>query len=172
MAENLEPGNYLLFAKLDPSRANQLIPAKSVVSCYSPSFTLLEHTPQTKYPDILRMTFLSHGREHKKNEYNNGLMWISWKLLLQQGGYCYVAMGVDAQSNKKFVIDFNEEEFNAMNFKLKGSFKNKGQQRIEVLPGSEEIILGRVKNELIKTMKFPPNLGIKMELLDGGSGIG
>ena len=62
-------------------------------------------------------------------------MWISWKLLLQQGGYAYVAMGVDEQSNKKFVIDFSEEEFNNMNFKLKGEFKNKGNQRIEVQPG-------------------------------------
>ena len=64
-------------------------------------------------------------------------MWISWKLLLQQGGYAYVAMGVDSQSNKKFVIDFSEEEFNLMNFKLKGKHKNQGQQRLEVMPGQE-----------------------------------
>ena len=51
--------------------------------------------------------FLNHARDYKKNKYNNGLMWISWILLLQQGGYAYVAMGVDASSNKKFVIDFN-----------------------------------------------------------------
>jgi hypothetical protein len=51
--------------------------------------------------------FLNHARGYKKNKYNNGLMWISWKLLLQQGGYAYVAMGVDSSSNKKFVIDFN-----------------------------------------------------------------
>ena len=57
-------------------------------------------------------------------------MWISWKLLLQQGGYAYVAMGVDPQSNKKFVIDFTEEDFNSMSFKLKGEFKGKGNQRI------------------------------------------
>ena len=89
-------------------------------------------------------------------------MWIAWKLLLQQGGYAYVAMGVEPQSNKKFVIDFSEEEFNKMNFHLKGPFKNKGTQRIEVLPGQEEIILARVNNELIKSLKFPPTLGIKM----------
>lgn len=34
-------------------------------------------------------------------------MWISWKLLLQQGGYAYIGMGVDRNSNKKFVIDFS-----------------------------------------------------------------
>lgn len=74
--------------------------------------------------------FLNHARGYKKNKYNNGLMWISWKLLLQQGGYAYVAMGVDPLSNKKFVIDFNEEDFNKMNFKLKGEFKGKGSQKL------------------------------------------
>lgn len=73
-------------------------------------------------------------------------MWISWKLLLQQGGYAYVAMGVDPNSNKKFVIDFSEEEFNRMGFHLKGRFKGHGNQRIEVLPGHEQIILARVNN--------------------------
>ena len=53
-----------------------------------------------------------------------------------------------------------------MNFKLKGKHKGQGNQRIEVLPGEEEIILARVNNQLIKSMKFPPNLGIKMELIE------
>lgn len=165
LTETLGPGSYLLFAKLDPTRSKQLIPTKTVVSVYSPSFTTLENVPKTKYPDLLRHTFLLHARGNKKNEYNNGLMWISWKLMLQQGGYAYVAMGVEHESNKKFVIDFSEEDFNAMNFKLKGEHKGKGKQRVEVLPGQEEIILARVDNQLIRSMKFPPNLGIKMELL-------
>jgi hypothetical protein len=63
---------------------------------------------KNRHPDLLKKVFLNHARGYKKNKYNNGLMWISWKLLLQQGGYAYVAMGVDSQSNKKFVIDFNE----------------------------------------------------------------
>jgi hypothetical protein len=36
-------------------------------------------------------------------------MWISWKLLFQQGGYAYIAIGNDKESNKKFVITFDEE---------------------------------------------------------------
>ena len=85
---------------------------------------------------------------------------------MQQGGYAYVAVGVDAQSNKKFVIDFSEQEFKGMHFKLKKPHKGKGSQKLEIWPGQEEIILARVENELIKSMKFPPNLGIKMELID------
>lgn len=54
-----------------------------------------------------------------------------------------------------------------MNFHLKGEFKGKGIQRIEVLPGQEQIILARVDNKLIKSLKFPPTLGIKMELVPG-----
>jgi hypothetical protein len=165
LTEALEPGNYMLFAKIDPSRIRHLVPSKTVVSVYAPGFTMLDSVPRAKHPDLLRHTFLAHARRNKKNEYNNGLMWISWKLLLQQGGYAYVAMGVDPQSNKKFVIDFSEQEFNSMNFKLKGTHKGQGQQRIEVHPGQEEIILARVDNQLIRSLKFPPKLGIKMELI-------
>lgn len=57
-------------------------------------------------------------------------------------------------------------EFEKMNFKLKGEYKSKGSQRIEIAPGEEKIILARVKNETIKSLKFPPQLGIKMELLE------
>jgi hypothetical protein len=35
------------------------------------------------------------------------------------------------------------------------------------MPGEEKIILARVVNQLVKTLKFPPNLGIKMELIPG-----
>lgn len=85
-----------------------MVPSKTVVSVYSPCFTTLEIVEQIKYPDLFRRAFLNQARGFKKNIYNNGLMWVSWKLLLQQGGYAYIAMGVDPLSNKKFVIDFNE----------------------------------------------------------------
>lgn len=50
-----------------------------------------------------------------------------------------------------------------MNFILKKSFKGKGNgQTVIVEPGQEEIILARVKNVSIKSLKFPPQLGIKM----------
>jgi len=34
-------------------------------------------------------------------------MWVSSKLLFQQGGYAYIAFGNDIKSNKKFIIDFD-----------------------------------------------------------------
>lgn len=36
-------------------------------------------------------------------------MWLSSKLLFQQGGYAYIAFGNEAGSNKKFIIDLEEE---------------------------------------------------------------
>lgn len=107
ITEDLEPGRYLLFAKIDPTREQKLIPDHTVITSYGPCFTRLTSIEQTKYPNLFREMFLAHGRTSKKNTYNNGLMWISWKLLLQQGGYAYVTMGVDPNSNKKFVIDFS-----------------------------------------------------------------
>ena len=74
-------------------------------------------------------------------------MWISWKLLFQQGGYAYIAMGNSSQSTKKFIINFDESEFTKMGFKLKKTYKRKGEgQIVEVNPGEEKIILARVKN--------------------------
>jgi len=39
--ETLEPGNYIIYAKIDPTRSKQLIPRKTTISLYSPCFTLL-----------------------------------------------------------------------------------------------------------------------------------
>ena len=50
-----------------------------------------------------------------------------------------------------------------MSFTLKKPFKGKGNAQIlEVLPGQEKIILARVRNVPIKSLKFPPQLGIKI----------
>lgn len=108
---------------------------------------------------------MKHARNHKKNKYNNGFMWLSSKLFFHQGGYAYIAFGNEHNSNKKFVIDLSEEEFSRMNFKLKGEFKNVGNQKVEILPGEEKIFLARVRNEVIESLKFPPTLGIKMEMI-------
>jgi hypothetical protein len=51
--------------------------------------------------------FLSHARLNKRQVYNNGTMWIAWKLLYQQGGYAYIAFGNSSESQKKFVITFD-----------------------------------------------------------------
>lgn len=51
-----------------------------------------------------------------------------------------------------------------MNFSLKKEFKGKGNgQTLIVEPGHEEIILARVNNVSMRSLKFPPQLGIKME---------
>ena len=107
----LEPGKYIFFAKLDPTRRNKTIPENASVSIYSQDFAKLKVVDQKTHPNFLKKSFLDHARQHKRQSYNNDLMWISWKLLYQQGGYAYVALGNDHQSNKKFVINFNERYF-------------------------------------------------------------
>jgi hypothetical protein len=38
-------------------------------------------------------------------------MWISWKLLFKEGGYAYIAFGVEKTASSKFHISFNERYF-------------------------------------------------------------
>jgi hypothetical protein len=46
---------------------------------------------------------------------------------------------------------------------LKKGLKGKGNgQIVEVMPGNETIILARVKNMDVETLKFPPQIGIKI----------
>lgn len=52
-------------------------------------------------------------------------MWISYRLFYKQGGFAFVALGNKKQSTKKFIITFDEKDFNKMNFKLKKPYKNK-----------------------------------------------
>ena len=104
---NLVEGKYILYAKLDPSRAKGEIPEKSNVSSYSSNFLTLQTIEQKSHPNLLKKMFLNHAKFNKRQTYNNGLMWIAWKLLYQQGGYAYIAFGNSAESNKKFVITFD-----------------------------------------------------------------
>jgi hypothetical protein len=94
LTELLESGHYLLFAKIDPTPSGNLIPLKTIVSVYSTRFTVLQPISQTKYANLFKEMLLRHAHSNKRNKYNDGLMWISWKLLFQQGGYAYIAMGV------------------------------------------------------------------------------
>ncbi len=55
--------------------------------------------------------------------YNNDLMWISYKLFYKQGGLAFIAIGNSKQSNKKFVITFDANDFKKINFKLKKPYK-------------------------------------------------
>ena len=54
-------------------------------------------------------------------------------------------------------------DFNKNGFKLKKPFKGKGEnQGFQVLPGNSQIILVRVKNEILTNLKFPPAINWKM----------
>lgn len=92
-------------------------------------------------------------------------MWISYKLFYKQGGYAYIAIGNSLQSNKKFIITFDKDDFKKINFKLKKPFKTvEGVQTLTVEPGEEKIILARVIDKKdLTSLKFPPQLGIKMQ---------
>ena len=52
---------------------------------------------------------MAYARNHKRKEYHDGKMWISWKLFFEKGGYAYIAFGVEAGHNRKFVIKLDEE---------------------------------------------------------------
>jgi len=51
-------------------------------------------TDKKKKHDFFQKVFLEYGRNHKRKEYNDGKMWISWKLLYEKGGFAYLAFGV------------------------------------------------------------------------------
>lgn len=35
-------------------------------------------------------------------------MWISWKMMFQQGGFAFIGFGNNETSNRKFIINFDE----------------------------------------------------------------
>ena len=51
---------------------------------------------------------MNHGRNNKRQYYNNDLMWSGWKLV-HKGGYAYLAFGNDEKSQFKFVIKVDKE---------------------------------------------------------------
>jgi hypothetical protein len=77
------------------------------MSIYSLQFTTLYLFDNLK-KNILREVFLSHGRQNKRQKFQNNTMWLSWKLLFKEGGYAYIAFGNEKGSKQKFVITFNE----------------------------------------------------------------
>lgn len=83
------------------------MPTKTSVSVYSKQFTDLIPADQKSYPNFLKKIFLNHAKLNKRQTYNNDQMWISWKLLFQQGGYAYVALGNSSESKKNFVVQFD-----------------------------------------------------------------
>ena len=68
---DLNPGKYVLYAKLDPTRKHHLMTENSSVSVYSREFTLLNSSDQKLHPNLLKKMFLNHARLHKRQTYNN-----------------------------------------------------------------------------------------------------
>lgn len=104
----LTPGKYLIYIKLDPTTHNQNFPAKANLIVYSSLPVVLKESSQTEEPNLLKRVFASHGRNNKRQFYNNDLMWSGWKLI-SQGGYAYLSFGNAPESKFKFVIKLNEE---------------------------------------------------------------
>lgn len=77
------------------------------ITCYSNSFIDMEPINKKKYPDFFKNMFLEYGRNHKRKEYDDGKMWISWKLFYEKGGFAYLAFGVNSVSRKKFIVKFD-----------------------------------------------------------------
>lgn len=67
----LEPGSYIIYCKLDPTRKNNLIPNRASVSVYSQEFTDFLPSDQKNHPDLLKKIFLNHAKLHKRQTYNN-----------------------------------------------------------------------------------------------------
>lgn len=109
LTEQLLPGDYVIYAKIDTTFKTHKLPRTATLNLYSKNFATLKPVPRTVYPDLLRSTFLDHAFHNKKNEYAEGKVWISWQLLFQKGGFAYLAVGNDRESNKNVVINYSED---------------------------------------------------------------
>jgi hypothetical protein len=107
LRSKLSPGKYIVYVKLDPTLKNANFPKQTSLVIYSSQFARIKPSLQQNYPNLLRNSFLAHGRRYKRQLYNNDLMWSSWKLMAQ-GGYAYIALGNSISSKNKFVVAFKE----------------------------------------------------------------
>jgi hypothetical protein len=107
LTEKITPGSYILYAKVDPTYKTHKLPQNAVVNLYSKSFPSFHAVPRTKYPTLIRDTFLNHAFHNKKNEFSEGKIWISWQLLFQKGGFAYLAAGNNRDSQQTVVINFS-----------------------------------------------------------------
>ena len=105
----LEPGKYLIFAKVDPHPESNSVPTDLRLSSYSKHFVNIEPVKRDEHPKFFQKVFLQYGKEHKKKEYEDGKMWLSWKLFYEKGGYAFIAFGVDSSCNKKFKVEIDEK---------------------------------------------------------------
>ena len=76
-----------------------------VYSLYATSLKVMKNMNNS---EVIRRVFLTHGRNNKRQFYNNDLMWSAWKLV-PRGGYAYLVFGNDEKSQFKFVVKVDKE---------------------------------------------------------------
>ena len=103
----LKPGTYIIYCKFDKTLNNNMVTEASV-SVYSKFKVKLEHTLQKDHPDLLKKMFLEYSRSMPDKQRINNYMWLSRKLLYNEGGFGFLTFSNDAQSKKKFVVTFDE----------------------------------------------------------------
>ena len=104
LTEKLTPGNYVLYAKIDPTIHSNKFPESAIVNISSKTLAALHQVPRTKYPSLAPDAFLDHAFHHKKQEYNDKKVWISWQLFLQKGGFAYLAFGNHEDSEMEIAV--------------------------------------------------------------------
>lgn len=91
LTQQLEPGNYVVFVQVDPTRKTKLYPDSINISVHSSSIVQITPAEPGKYLTALHDAFLTDGlRNEKRMVENGGLMTLSYRLLFQQGGYGYI----------------------------------------------------------------------------------
>lgn len=109
ITEELTPGDYVIYAKVDPSFQTKKFPQSATLNLYSKNLANLEPVLRTKYPSLVRDALLGHALKHKRSEYSDGKIWMSWQLFFQKGGFAYLAGGNSPNSQQTVVITFNEQ---------------------------------------------------------------
>jgi hypothetical protein len=78
------------------------------VSIYSLQYAVLELKLKDLCNSLLLDCFRNHAAGNKRKKYENDTMWISWKMMFREGGYAYIAFGVEREAVHKFQISFSE----------------------------------------------------------------
>lgn len=65
--------------------------------------------------------------------------------MANHGSYGYSVYHIDKNSKARFVIEFDEEDFNKQNLVLKKPYKRNGKIKTLIKPGQDLIILFRLK---------------------------
>ena len=79
---HLTPGQYYVYTKFDETLNHKLNPESMSVSSYSTHLVEITPVDIKKHPDFYRKTFMAYAKQTPpRKQFENGLMWISWKLL-------------------------------------------------------------------------------------------